>query len=55
MNMRKFYMSNWGQWEQIAVDGINDPNSPSLPVSMSFAMYLALANEMLANMTRAHA
>lgn len=40
-------MHSWGPWGQTVVDSISDPHS--------FALCLALANEMLANMTQAHA
>lgn len=36
-------------------DGTEDPSSPPLPASSSFALCLALANEMLADVTQAHA
>ena len=36
-------------------DRTKDPSSPPLPASSSFALCLALANEMLADVTQAHA
>ena len=33
-------LRNWGQWGQTVVDYINDPSSPPLPASTSFAVCL---------------